>query len=637
VPTSSGSPEFEARLGPESEARLGPDLTAFLGEHTPFQAMADEELADLAAESELVDFPVGAIVADYAKHVPGDVWMVRSGQVTLQSSADATTIDAVEPGGIFGYTPLLTGGGMEFVARATEPSTLIRLPGAVVRAQFAKPAGLAFLASTAWNVSRADRPTIAPTTDSRPVGELVHGEVLVVGPDASVRDAVCRMTAHHVSYALIRLPDGELGIFTDRDLRTRVVAAGVSIDAPITQVMSAPARRVTADLTAETVLMDMLECGLRHMPVVTSRGEVVGVVEDADLLAASARQSFILRRSIGLAGDAAELQQVGQRVTGVAADLFRNGTKASATSAILSVVIDSLVRRALELALVEAGGEDGIAGSAGDVDGFAWLTLGSVARREAVPSSDVDSALSWPDDMSSASAQLRAIAVRTHDVLDGCGLPSDRNGAVAYQPLFSRSQSEWFAAAKGWLDDPLRGQGLMMSSLLIDGRVVWGDASLHTVPAAYRSMRDDHSEALRLQRLDALAARVKTRSLRDVLSRRGGTFDLKQHAITPIVNLARWGGLSADVGSASTPARLSAAAQAGAISDNDADTLCDVFVMLQRLRMAHQVAQLAAGHTPGDVITMSELSPLNRSLLNEGLREIVGVQRRVRNVGIPPG
>jgi CBS domain-containing protein len=34
---------------------------------------------------------------------------------------------------------------------------------------------------------------------------------------------------------------------------------------------------------------------------------------------------------------------------------------------------------------------------------------------------------------------------------------------------------------------------------------------------------------------------------------------------------------------------------------------------------------------------MSELSPLNRSLLNEGLREIVGVQRRVRNVGIPPG
>ncbi len=229
--------------------------------------MTDDELGALAAGSESVDFPAGAVVADYATRVPDDVWMVRTGEVTLQASADGTTIDTVEHGGIFGYTPLLTGGGMQFVARVTEPGTLIRLPGGQVRAQFAKPAGLAFLASTAWNVGRADRPTIAPTTDSRPVGDLVEPDVLVVAPDASVRDTVCRMTEHHVAYALIRLPDGEFGIFTDRDLRTRVVAAGVSIEAPITTVMSAPARRVTADLTAETVLMDMLECGLRHMPV----------------------------------------------------------------------------------------------------------------------------------------------------------------------------------------------------------------------------------------------------------------------------------------------------------------------------------------------------------------------------------
>jgi CBS domain-containing protein len=605
-----------------------PDLTDFLGEHTPFQGMTDSELAALADGAVVETFDAGTVIADYATRVPDDVWMVRTGHVALYSSADSTVIDTVEPGGIFGYMPLLTGGGMDFEARTTLPSNLIRLPGALVSAQFAKPAGLAFLASSAWNLGTADRPTVVPATDGRPVGEMVHGDALIVAADASVRDAVCRMTEQHVSYALIRLPDGELGIFTDRDLRTRVVAAGVSIDVPITAVMSAPARRVTADLTAETVLMDMLECGLRHMPVVTSRGEVLGVLEELDLLAASARQSFTLRRSIGLAGDAGELQKVGQRVTGVAVELFRNGSKASATSAILSVVIDSLVRRALELSLAEAGDV---------IDGFAWLTLGSVARREAMPSSDVDSALSFRDELFSASDQLRAIAVRTHEILDGCGLPSDRNGAVAYQPLFSRPQSEWFAAAKGWVADPLRGKGLIMSSLLIDGRVVWGDNALHTVPAAYRRMREEHAEALRLQRLSALSERVRTRSLRDVLARRGGTFDLKSHAVTPIVNLARWGGLAADVASASTPARLSAAAQADAIGERDAETLRDVFVMLQRMRMAHQVDQIAAGHTPGDVITMSQLSPLNRSLLNDGLREISAVQRRVRNAGTLPG
>ncbi len=604
-----------------------PELTAFLREHTPFQVMSDDELAELASGSTVVDFDAGVAVADYASRVPDDVWMVYTGSVALLASRDGVTIDTVGPGGIFGYTPLLTGGGMDFEARTTVPSILIRLPGSLVRTQFAKPAGLAFLASSGWNLGTTDRPTIAPATDSRPVAELVHGEALLVSPDTSVRDAVVRMTEHHVSYALIRLPDGSLGIFTDRDLRTRVVAAGLPVDVPIGRVMSAPARTVTADLTAETVLMEMLECGMRHMPVVTTNGNVLGVLEDADLLAASARQSFMLRRSIGLAANETDLQMVGQRVTGMAAELFRNGTKASATSAILSVVVDSLVRRTLELVLAEANHPPG--------EGFAWMTLGSVARREAMPSSDVDSALSWRDGLSSSSEELRAVARRVHDILDGCCMPSDSNGAVAYAPLFSRSQSQWVAAAEGWLDDPLRGKGLIMSSLLIDGRVVWGDAALHTVPAAYRRMRDEHPDALRLQRLYALSTRVKTPSLRDVLSRRGGTFDLKNHAVTPIVNLARWGGLSAGVTSASTSARLDAAAQAGAISERDTKTLCDVYVMLQRLRMAHQVEQIAAGHTPGDVITMSELSPLNRSLLGDGLREIAAVQRRVGHVGLP--
>lgn len=586
--------------------------------------MSDAELSDLAAGASVVEFPAGSVVVDYAQRGPDRVWMVRTGQVTLQA-ADGATIDTVGPGGLFGYTPLLTDGNVEFIARTTASSTLVRLPDGLVRDRFAKPAGLAYLAASAWNVGTPERPTIAPATDSRPVAELLDGGALVLPPDTSVRDAVVAMTARQVSYALTRLRGGELGIFTDRDLRTRVVAAGVSVDVPIADAVSAPARTVPVDLTAESVLMEMLECGLRHMPVVTARGEVLGVLEDADLLAASARQSFLVRRAIGLAADPAALQVVGRRVRGMAADLFRNGTKASATSAILSVVVDGMVRRALQLALAE---------SRAPTDGVAWLSLGSVARREAMPSSDVDSALSWRDDFDPVGSDLRALAARVHEILDGCGLPSDSNGAVASSPTFARSRSQWTAAAAGWLDDPLRDRGLILSSLMVDGRVVWGEPSLNAVPAAYRRMRSEHPNALRLQLLNALSERVRARSLRDVLSRRGGTFDLKAHAVTPIVNLARWGGLAADVTSASTPERLHAAADAGALSERDATTLGDVFAMLHRLRMTHQVAQVSAGHTPGDVITMSELSPLNRSLLGDGLREIAAVRRRVGNVGI---
>ena len=92
---------------------------------------------------------------------------------------------------------------------------------------------------------------------------------------------------------------------------------------------------------------------------------------------------------------------------------------------------------------------------------------------------------------------------------------------------------------------------------------------------------------------------------------------------------------NAELGFAVASALLGAAA--GAMTESDAATLGDVFAMLQRLRMAHQVEQLAGGHPPGDVVTMADLSPLNRSLLGDGLREIAAVQRRVRGTAFTAG
>lgn len=236
-------------------------LTAFLGAHPPFQTASDAELRELAAASSLEHHGAGAVIADFSRQVPDDIWMVHTGSVSLQGADDGQVFDTIEPGGIFGYVAMLTGGGIEFLARATEPTTVIRLPGELVRAQFAKPAGLRFLASSATPPTQA---RLVVASDSRPVGELVRGDVLIVEPGVSVRDAVVQMTERRVSYALIRLRDGGIGIFTDRDLRSRVVAAGLPVTVAISEVMSAPAQTVTADRTAETVLLDMLSavCGI---------------------------------------------------------------------------------------------------------------------------------------------------------------------------------------------------------------------------------------------------------------------------------------------------------------------------------------------------------------------------------------
>ncbi|MDI9895102.1 putative nucleotidyltransferase substrate binding domain-containing protein [Rhodococcus sp. IEGM 1381] len=632
-----------------------PALTEFLGAHPPFQGASPAVLVDIAAAAVELDCAGGAWVVDPTSKpdVADTVWVVRTGRVVIVHPDDTSPadvpIDTIGPGGVFGFSALLAGGTVEFCARATEPSTVLRLPGELIRPLFATPTGLAFLADAVTSAT-THRGGAAEGSAGRAVGELLSAPPVFTSVGTSVRDAVRHMTEQGSSYVLVPLRGSRYGIFTDRDLRVRVVAAGIGVDTPVEHVMTSPAETVTADRSAGTVLMDMLELGLRHMPVLSSRGEVLGVVEDSDLHAVSTRRSFVVRRAVTSAATSAELADAGRLVPGLVADLFRGGTDAVAVSAILSVVVDSLVRRAVEI--------EWAARPEVPRHNFAWITLGSVARREAMPSSDVDSALSWSDATADPELNTRSrsvprtrdealmdLAARVHVSLDGAGLPSDTNGAVASSPRFARSAGQWESAAAHWLSNPFgeRGNpagdsGLIMSSLMIDGRVVWGPRKLNTVPEAYRRLLVDHPDALRLQLRDALAGRARLRSLRDVLARRGGTFDLKAHALTPIVNLARWGGLSVGMASASTPARLAAASGNGMLSDEDVAALTEVFALLQRLRLAHQIDQITAGHRPGDVLVMADLSPLERSLLTDGVREIAAVQRRVgylaANVGV---
>lgn len=604
---------------------MSPDeLAAYLGDHAPFHAMPPESLAAVAQAASERTFRTGDLIVDYVNDAPDDIWLVRSGRVTLlpDLQSDADPVDIVEPGGVFGYMPLLSDGEITFVARAAERTRAIRLPAELVRSVFSDPAGLSYLAARAWDTIATRTPR--DQTSIVAVEGLIPREPLVTSADTSVRDAVRQMTDEHTSYVLIRLPGRGLGIFTDRDLRTRVVAADVSLDVPIGQVMSAPARTVPADRIASTVLMDMLENGMRHMPVLDSRGRVLGVVEERDLVATSTRQTFVVRRSIALANDSDELKAAADRVTDLSINLFRGGTDALGTSAVLSVMIDAVARRALELQL--AGNTEPWTRQ------FTWLTMGSVARREAMPSSDLDTALSWADDGDVDVSILRKMARDVHATLDLCGLPADSNGAVAYKSRFARSAKQWSQAAQGWLEDPMADRGIIMSSLLLDARSIRGNPALNTVPDALRYMPAEHPNALRLQLLDALSGKVRMRSLRDIVARRGGTFDLKSHALTPIVNLARWAGLTVGVGPASTTDRLSAAAGHGALTDADARILTEVFTMLQRLRLSHQIDQLASGTAPTDIVTMSELSPVGRSLLTDGVREVAAVQRRVRTL-----
>jgi len=111
---------------------------------------------------------------------------------------------------------------------------------------------------------------------------------------------------------------------------------------------------------------------------------------------------------------------------------------------------------------------------------------------------------------------------------------------------------------------------------------------------------------------------------------RSDRLDIRQAAVAPIVELARWGSAAAGVVEGSTPERLLAAAAAGVLSEGDARTLADAFELALELRIGHHMTRIAAGRPPDDQIEPAEVSPLMRDHLRDVFRAVTSVQRRLR-------
>ena len=60
--------------------------------------------------------------------------------------------------------------------------------------------------------------------------------------------------------------------------------------------------------------------------------------------------------------------------------------------------------------------------------------------------------------------------------------------------------------------------------------------------------------------------------------------------------------------------------------------LIEIFEVLQRLRLRYQFAQLDAGEKPTDSVSIDRLSPIDRSVISQAVREIAAVQRRAANL-----
>lgn len=597
------------------------EFTDFLAGQPPFDALGADELQRLAAQIKVAYFPRGAVIVTEGGPVLTQMWMIRTGAVEVL--AGARIIDLLTVGDTFGHVSMLSGSSPALTVRAVEDTVCYQLPD--LRTVLERPEALQF--AKFGSVVGAGRLTVRGSLGAgqNPVEKYLR-RVVWCQPTDSVATAAAAITAADSSCVLVELPSGQVGIATDRDFRSKVATGEIGLDAPISALTATPVESINLRTSVAAASIRMVEAGVHHLAVLDDTGRPIGIIRTIDLGSVEVRDPLLVRSAIEMATDVDGLITAGALITPTVIELHDNDVPPLRIAELMTAVTESLLRRLLELS----------AHPSGDQVDISWMVLGSLARREPLPASDVDTAIMWvtaPGHQDPADL-LRARASDILDLMERCGLRRCPDGANADNPLFSRSRATWIASAGKWVSNPSQDGALLLSSIIADSRPitrpVLGRAITDTLKATTQTL-DFRDSLLRF----ITAARPPVGFVRDFVvehsgEHRGG-FDLKRGGLRPITSLARGLALvSGDVRGGSID-RIDRAAGQGLLTRGEADTLIRAFDDIYGLTYQREISALKTGRTATTWVTPGELDDLTRRHLRESFRAVSTIQTTVVN------
>jgi CBS domain-containing protein len=298
----------------------------------------------------------------------------------------------------------------------------------------------------------------------------------------------------------------------------------------------------------------------------------------------------------------------------VIVSLIRAGVGATDVGRVLALQSDTATMRLIDLAMVARGGSP---------TAWAWLALGSTARREASLNSDQDNALAYAED--GRDDWFAGVATEVNEGLARCGFGADNAEVLARNRQWRMSEADWTRVFRDCLDQPDRSH-LTRAAVAFDFRHVCG--GLQIVRPLVEIERDAPAHPDFVRRL----ARTAT-DFEPPLGFRGklqldddGRFDIKRGGVVPIANLARFHAIRSGITLSNTIGRLRGAAEAGALESDRAAELEEAFELVTRLRLEHQAAEVESGRPPTNRVAPADLPPLTRGQLRSALRAVADAQ-----------
>jgi CBS domain-containing protein len=565
-----------------------------------FVGVSRDALAALANDAE-----IGYVASVEEPVMPA--FVVQRGGVLIRDSENRT-LDMVAEGEFCAPEA-------DEVLDPVEPSLVVWLPSrAIDLAWSAPPTQLQHVVGQPVR-SRIDLQTASVVT-------VMRSPVHTAEPDETCAAVAQRMTQERISSIVI--VDGDrIGIATDRDLRSRLIGEGRSAETPIGQIATFPVRTISARTPVFEALIEMLASGIHHLPVMED-GRLIGMVSSNDVLDLGTRSPLFLRAALDRAEDVAGVASVVNDLPAAVDALLAAGTTAGDVGRVIATVTDRVQSRLLTLAFAELGAPP---------SEYGWLAFGSQARREQTLHSDQDHGLLLPDGIDPPVHEWwRALAEWMVAALERCGYERCNGGVMASNEAWRHEAAGWRRLFTDWIDRPSEAH-VLQTTIAFDLRTVSGQLHVRELLAPTIARAAERGIFLGRLARDATRHRPPLGFFgRFAVERSGehaGSFDIKAGVMLPIADIGRLYALASRRSEISTDDRLAAAAGAGLLSHDLAETLRAGYELAMALRLRRHLEQHREGNNLDNWLDPDELAPLARGQLRETFKAIRTAQQNV--------
>ena len=432
---------------------------------------------------------------------------------------------------------------------------------------------------------------------------LIH-EACIVNENTKLIDAIEKSMNFKTSTIIIKNDKNEYGIITDSLLKVKVLLEGRDLSIPVKDIAIFPLLTINKDDYLFEALTILVKRNIKRVGVVNNNGEMVGILEQIDILSHFANHTYVIESKIKNAKNIEDLKNASKDFLNIITSLQAKGVKIHHISNLIGQLNTKVYQKLYDLTLPNELR-----------DSACLIVMGSEGRNEQIIKTDQDNALIVKDGVD--VEQYRPYMQQLTNSLIELGYPPCDGNIMVSNPSWCKNFSDFKTSIINWINIPDM-KGYLDLAIFMDSFAVAGDKELLITLKDYMFAKAQNDVFMAYFAKSTTAFETPT-AISSFIGK-NNLINIKKAAVFPIVQGIRSLCLKEKIKETTTVKRIKILEDRKIIDKKMAAEIIEAFDIVNTLRLTNHINLINNAKTISNELDTEALGKIERDLLKESFK-----------------